>query len=217
MKYNTFIFDLDGTLLDTLDDLMDSVNYALDQFGYPIRTRKEIRQFVGNGVANLMERAIPNGKNNPDLEACLTTFKEHYSIHMQDKTAPYEGIMDTLSALKEAGCKMAIVSNKFDSAVKELNRQYFAKYIDVAIGESSTVEKKPAPDTALQAMKELHVTTEGTVYVGDSDVDIQTAKNAGLPCISATWGFRDKEFLIQHGSVYFADSPAELLLLNKKS
>ncbi len=210
-KYNAVIFDLDGTLLNTLDDLMDSANYALEQYGYKKRTRDEIRRFVGNGVRKLMERAVPEGTSGETIEQILATFKDHYEKNMMNQTGPYDGIMELLSCLKEREIPAAIVSNKFDLAVKNLSRLFFDGYIQAAIGESEKVAKKPAPDTALKALARLGMPAERTVYVGDSDVDILTAKNAGMDCISVTWGFRDSAFLLSHGAAVLIDSPLELL------
>jgi len=213
--YDAVIFDLDGTLLDTLDDLMDAVNHALAQMGWPTRSRDEIRQFVGNGVAKLLERAVPAGTSRPDTDKALEIFKAFYNVHKQDKTAPYPGVAELLKALGEKGVKLAVVSNKFDAAVRSLMGDYFPGLLDACAGENEAagVPKKPDPAMVLQVMKTLGVTADRAVYVGDSDVDLQTAKNAGLPCISVTWGFRDRDFLTAHGAVTFADTPAELLKL----
>ena len=208
----TVIFDLDGTLLNTLDDLADSTNYALSRFGYPTRTIEEVRQFVGNGVAKLIERAIPEGKNNPNFEKCLAIFKENYAQNMYNKTAPYNGIIEMLSNLKSKGIKIAVVSNKFDLAVKELCKKYFEGFIDFAAGENEVqgIKKKPAPDTVISVLNEFNFAPEDAVYVGDSDVDIMTARNVGMPCISVLWGFRDREFLIGHGAQSLIGRPEEI-------
>ncbi len=197
---DTVIFDLDGTLLNTLEDLTDSVNHAMEEFGFPLHTIEEIRSFVGNGAPTLIERSIPQGKENPSYDAVLAAFKEHYAAHCEDKTNPYEGIMELLAQLKEKGYRMAVVSNKFDGAVKRLCGKYFGDYIEAAIGESADVKRKPAPDTVYQALCELSCDASRAVYVGDSEVDIQTAKNASLPCISVTWGFRTEERLKDAGA-----------------
>lgn len=197
---DTIIFDLDGTLLDTLEDLTDSVNYAMEQFDLPTHTLEAVRGFVGNGVAKLIERAIPQGMENPSYEAILTAFKEHYAKHCEDKTRPYEGVPELLSVLQEQGYHLAIVSNKFDGAVKRLCEKYFKGYITVAIGESDQVKRKPAPDTVYQALRELGCEASQAVYVGDSEVDLQTAKNVPLPCISVLWGFRTEEQLLCAGA-----------------
>lgn len=206
------IFDLDGTLLNTLDDLADSTNYALSRFGYPTRTIEEVRQFVGNGVAKLIERAIPEGKNNPNFEKCLAIFKENYAQNMYNKTAPYNGIIEMLSNLKSKGIKIAVVSNKFDLAVKELCKKYFEGFIDFAAGENEAqgIKKKPAPDTVISVLNEFNFAPEDAVYVGDSDVDIMTAKNSQMPCISVTWGFRDEKFLLENGATILINAPSEI-------
>lgn len=206
------IFDLDGTLLNTLDDLADSTNYALSKFGYPTRTIDEVRQFVGNGVAKLIERAIPEGKNNPNFEKCLAIFKENYAQNMYNKTAPYNGIIEMLSNLKSKGIKIAVVSNKFDLAVKELCKKYFEGFIDFAAGENEAqgIKKKPAPDTVISVLNEFNFASEDAVYVGDSDVDIMTAKNSKMPCISVTWGFRDEKFLLENGATILINAPSEI-------
>ena len=213
MKYNTYIFDLDGTLLDTLQDLAASVNYALRKHGMPEHSIDDVRRFVGNGVRLLMERAIPDGAQNPDFEATFATFREHYMHHSLDTTRPYPGIPEVLAELKARGCRLAVVSNKMMAATQELIRHFFPDTIEVAIGEHEAegIRKKPAPDTVFAALKELGVDKNGAVYVGDSDVDIQTARNSGLPCISVLWGFRDKEFLIKNGGETFVSKPSELL------
>lgn len=209
---DTIIFDLDGTLLDTLEDLTDSVNYAMEQYGLQTRTIEEVRKFVGNGVAKLIERCIPQGTQNPSYGQILDCFKAHYAQHCEDKTRPYEGIMELLSELSGRGYHMAIVSNKFDGAVKQLNEKYFKAYIPVAIGESATVKKKPAPDTVYQALSELACDVSHAVYVGDSEVDRQTAANVPMPCISVTWGFRTKKQLLEAGAreACMINSPQEL-------
>ena len=210
-EYDTIIFDLDGTLLNTLEDLTDSVNYALALYGFPCRKIGEVRSFVGNGVARLMELSIPKGLNNPQYEKCLTDFRNHYSGNMQNKTDAYKGIMELLGKLSNEDYKIAIVSNKFHKAVKGLNQVYFGEYIKVAIGESENVSKKPAPDTVFKALEELGSTPDQAVYVGDSEVDVKTAKNSGIMCVGVTWGFRDREVLEQEGADYIIDRPQELL------
>ena len=207
---DTIIFDLDGTLLDTLEDLTDSVNYAMERFGLPAHTLDAVRGFVGNGVAKLIERAIPQGVENPSYEAIFEAFKEHYAKHCEDKTCPYEGIMEVLAPLKEQGYHLAIVSNKFDGAVKQLCKKYFREYISVAIGESDQVKRKPAPDTVYQALRELGSEGSRAIYVGDSEVDLQTAQNAQLRCVSVTWGFRTKELLLNAGAAWIIRTPQEL-------
>ncbi len=217
-KWNTVIFDMDGTTLNTLDDLVDSINTVLYQYGYPKRATMEIRSFLGNGAARLMELSIPGGLDNPKFEQCLQDFKSHYKENMQNRTAPYAGILELLMKLQQQGFKLGIVSNKFDLAVKELSQNYFEGYMSVAIGETNKVKKKPAPDSVFEALKQLESTVEEAVYVGDSEVDVQTAKSAGLPCIGVTWGFRDKRVLEQEGADYIIDTPEELLeILNSNN
>ena len=211
MKKTTVVFDLDGTLLDTLQDLANAVNYALEQQGMPKRTLEEVRQFVGNGVRLLMIRAVPDGENNPLFEETFALFKDYYGEHCNDNTKPYAGVVELIETLKEKGYAVAIVSNKIDFAVKELNDLYFKGIVPVAIGEKEGIRRKPAPDTVFEALKELGKTKEEAVYVGDSDVDIETAKNAGMPCVSVLWGFRDKEFLAEHGAEYYAETAEDVL------
>ena len=214
MRYQTYVFDLDGTLLDTLGDLAASTNYALRTHGMPEHSLDDVRRFVGNGVRVLMERAVPQGAENPQFEAAFQTFRTHYMQHSLDTTKPYDGILETLEALKADGCRLAVVSNKMMAATQELCRHFFRDTIEVAIGEHEAqgIRKKPAPDTVNEAFRQLGVGKERAVYVGDSDVDILTARNCGLPCISVLWGFRDRDFLIQHGAETFISAPSELLL-----
>jgi len=209
-----FIFDLDGTLLDTLGDLAASVNYALRTHGMPEHSIDDVRRFVGNGVRKLMERAVPDGVSNPDFEAAFSTFRQHYMAHSLDTTKPYDGIPEALEALKAEGCRLAVVSNKMMAATQALCRHFFPDTIEVAIGEDEAhgIRKKPSPDTVFAALQSLGVGKDEAVYVGDSDVDIETAANAGLPCVSVLWGFRDRDFLIQHGAKTFISAPSELLL-----
>ena len=210
MEYKAYIFDLDGTLLDTLDDLAASTNFALRTHHMPEHGIDDVRRFVGNGVRKLMERAVPGGVANPLFEQALATFREHYTQHSLDTTRPYPGIIDLLQRLKASGKKVAVVSNKFDAATKALCQHFFASLVDVAIGESERVRKKPAPDTVMEALRLLEVKKEQAVYIGDSDVDIATARNSGIPCISVTWGFRDRTFLLGHGAVILVENPAEI-------
>ena len=213
MRYQTYVFDLDGTLLDTLGDLAASTNYALRTHGMPEHSLDDVRRFVGNGVRVLMERAVPQGAENPQFEAAFQTFRTHYMQHSLDTTKPYDGILETLEALKAEGCRLAVVSNKMMAATQELCRHFFRDTIEVAIGEHEAqgIRKKPAPDTVNEAFRQLGVGKERAVYVGDSDVDILTARNSGLPCISVLWGFRDRDFLVAHGATTTIHSPEELL------
>lgn len=213
MKYKSYIFDLDGTLLDSLTDLAASCNYALRINNMPERTIDEVRMFVGNGVRKLMERAIPYGDRNELFQKTYTDFRDHYLIHNLDHTSPYNGIINMLKSLKDDGCNIAVVSNKFYAATQELVNHFFGDYVSVAIGERDNIRKKPSPDTVFEALRQLNVEKDGAVYIGDSDVDVMTAKNCGMPCISVLWGFRDKKFLIEHGANVFVEKPSEILLL----
>lgn len=210
--YQAYIFDLDGTLLDTLDDLHSAVNAALVAYSLPIRTREEVRRFVGNGVKKLMERAV-GVDNHPDQAAILAYFKEYYGEHCKDKTKPYEGVLELLKELRARGKKCAVASNKADFAVKKLAAEYFDGLLLAAVGENEAggVKKKPAPDCIFSLLKKMSVDASEAVYIGDSEVDIQTAKNAGLPCISVTWGFKEKQFLLQNGADCLVDRPLEIL------
>lgn len=209
--YNTYIFDLDGTLLFSLADLAASCNYALRTNGMPERTLDEVRRFVGNGVKKLMERATPDGLQNPLFDKTLADFRQHYMKHNLDTTCPYEGVMPMLEELQRRGKKVAVVSNKFYAATQELCHHFFGDLVTVAIGEREDIRKKPAPDTVIEALRQLNATAEESVYIGDSDVDIDTARNAGMPCISVLWGFRDKDFLIEHGATTLVATPQEIL------
>lgn len=212
--YRTYIFDLDGTLLDTLQDLANSVNYALRQHGMPTHSVDAVRSFVGNGVRLLMERAVPDGARNPQFEDTFATFRQHYMQHSLDTTRPYVDIPELIHELKTRGCHLAVVSNKMMAATQELVRHFFPE-IEVAIGEheAAGIYKKPAPDTVYEALRQLGTTPfgEGAVYVGDSDVDIDTARNSGLPCISVLWGFRSRDFLLDHGATTFVEHPLDIL------
>ena len=213
--YSTYIFDLDGTLLDTLEDLAAAVNYALRQHGMPEHSVDAVRCFVGNGVRLLMERATPDGAANPSFEKVFETFRQYYMAHSLDTTKPYENIPQVLASLRARGCRVAVVSNKMMAATQELCRYFFSDTVEVAIGEdeASGIRKKPAPDTVEVALQALGVEKDGAVYVGDSDVDILTACHAGIPCISVLWGFRDKAFLQSHGATTYITHPDELLKL----
>ena len=213
MKYNTIIWDMDGTLLDTLRDLSDAVNHTLCVYGLPLRDKEEVRRLLGNGVRNLMRGAVPGGEKNPRFDDILADFKAYYVNHCRDHTGPYEGICEELRQLKEMGVKMAVVSNKLQAGVDELWEAHFRDTIDVAIGERSGVARKPAPDMVQLALRDLG--TEGddvrAVYIGDSEVDIATARNSALDCISVTWGFRDKDWLEEQGATVMADKPADIV------
>ena len=204
------VFDLDGTLLNTLDDLADATNHALRAFGLPERTKDEVRRFVGNGVGRLMERAVPQDYDAALVPQVLACFKSYYVDHCLCKTGLYPGIDSMLHTLRQAGYKLAIVSNKLQGGVDELHRHFFVDTVPVAIGEHEGVRRKPEPDMVYEALRRLGVEPAEAVYVGDSDVDVETARRAGLPCISVLWGFRDREFLDGHGAMLYAASPAEV-------
>lgn len=213
--YKTAIFDLDGTLLNTLSDLHGSVNFALREFSFPERSVDEIRRFIGNGVVKLMERSVPSGTDKETEKKCLDAFREHYLAHMSDNTAPYEGITDLLLSLRSKGVKTGVVSNKLHTAVAELCDDYFHGLIDCALGVSNESERKPAPLNVFKALEALGSEKADTVYIGDSEVDVQTAKNAGLLCIGVTWGFRDRAELLDAGADFIAENvkEAEKILL----
>lgn len=218
----TIIFDLDGTLMNTLDDLHESVSYALREAGLQPNPKQDTRRYLGNGVRNLVCRSVEQTYPGADAalkERVFETFRTYYVAHSMDKTAPYEGIGDLLRECKQQGFFTAIVSNKLAPAVKDLHKAFFADSIDVAIGETPTVKRKPAPDMVDEAIRQLsllhgrEVQKSECVYVGDSEVDLQTASNAALPCIAVSWGFRDKDWLVACGATTIIDRPEELLRL----
>lgn len=215
MKIEAVVFDLDGTLTDTLTDLKNSVNYALGEMNFPERSLDEVRRFVGNGVRRLIYLSVP--ENTPDeiSEQCLSVFKEHYKSHSLVETKPYDGIVPMLEALKNKGIKTAVVTNKMQEAAADIVKKFFGGLIDEAIGQVDGIAQKPQPDGVYAALKKLGVPKEKAVYVGDSDVDCKTAHNAGIPCIGVSWGFRGREVLAENGADYIIDRPSELLeLLN---
>ncbi len=209
MKYNTVIFDMDGTLLDTIEDLADSVNHAMAVCGHETYSTERVKDFVGNGARWLIEQALGGNADADLVDRGLNAFKIYYNAH-GTKTRPYPGIIALLQELKSLGVKTAVVSNKFHAAVVPTSEKHFGSLIDVAIGESSAIRRKPAPDTVLKAMDDLGVDRDGAVYVGDSEVDIETAKNAGIPCISVTWGYREESYLREVGGTVFAHDTSEL-------
>lgn len=213
MKYKLTIFDLDGTILDTLADLRTSVNYALKESGYPQREPMEIRRFLGNGALNLITLSVPSGTPEKDIRATLKIFSEHYAVHCNDVTAPYPGITGLFDELRAAGVLVAVVSNKPDFAVQTLCGQHFPGQLDAVTGERPDVRKKPAPDSVNDVLSKLNIAREDAVYIGDSEVDIQTAINAGLPCISVDWGFRDHDFLVETGAELLASDTEQLKAL----
>lgn len=200
MKYKAVLYDMDGTVLDTLQDLTDSVNAALARFNMPARRPQEIRSFLGNGAQRLIELSVPAGTEAAETRRVLDFYKPYYDEHCRIKTAPYAGIVELMRALKAMGVKQAVVSNKPDAAVRELAAEFFPGLLESAIGESAAVRRKPSPDTVEAAMSEMGLTARECVYVGDSEVDIATAKNAGMDCISVAWGFRDEPELVAAGA-----------------
>lgn len=211
MKYKLAIFDMDGTILDTLEDLMNCTNYALSKHGYPIRSLEEIRCFVGNGLLNLMKRAIPKEASDEIAGQVLDTMCPYYKEHCADKTKPYDGIIGVLETLRKKGYKTAVVSNKADFAVQQLCEEYFPGLFDVAIGEREGVQRKPAPDSVNEVLKILNLPRAEAVYIGDSEVDYMTSQNAGLDVIMVGWGFRKKEEILSLGAPFVVDTMEELL------
>ncbi|MDD3363101.1 MAG: HAD-IIIA family hydrolase [Hespellia sp.] len=210
MKYKAVIFDLDGTILDTLDDLTDAMNFALRNNQYPEHSIEEVCSFVGNGIRLLVERAVPADLEPEEIDKVFADFKMYYKEHCSDKTKPYDGIPELLQKLKENHIKTAVVSNKADNAVQILCRQYFKNQFDFAVGERAGIQKKPAPDSVNEALRELKLSAEEAVYVGDSEVDIQTAQNAGMESMIVEWGFREADFLKESGAKLLVSSPMEI-------
>ena len=213
MKHSTVLFDFDGTLLYTIPDLADAVNYGLAKYGYPTHDYDTIQGYVGNGVRLLVSRALPGGEENPDFEAVFAAFSEYYDVHCVDKTAPYEGIMETLAALKAAGVKMAIVTNKYQAAAEELRQRFFGEYIPIIEGDIAGRERKPDPAPVMAAIKALGAEKADCVYVGDTEVDMQTAVNSGIDFVAVAWGYRTMEQLRALGIEKIAQKPGELLEL----
>ncbi|MBQ7638170.1 MAG: HAD-IA family hydrolase [Clostridia bacterium] len=212
-EYKLIIFDMDGTVLDTLGDLNASLNFALKKNGLPGRSLAETRSFVGNGIRKLIERGVPNGSDKETADRVHSDFSAHYAENCANMTAPYDGITELLKELRERGLKTAVVSNKTDSAVKKLAEKYFHGLFDMCVGESESVKKKPAPDEAEAVLEALGIKKENALFVGDSEVDVETARNCGIPCVSVTWGFKSRDFLIAHGASALIDSPWELIKL----
>ncbi len=213
MKYAAVIFDLDGTLLDTLKDLTDATNYALASHGLPLHSADEVRSFIGDGISKLIARAVPEGTPQTIQKNVLDAFNLYYKEHCADNTRPYPGILPLLADLRKQGCQTAIVSNKADYAVQELAEQYFPGLLDAACGERPGIACKPAPDMLLTVMAQLRASKENTIYVGDSDTDLLTALNADIPCIGACWGFRGRSFLLEHGATLLADRAENIIKL----
>ena len=215
MKYTTIIFDLDGTLLNTLADLAAATNHALAEHKLPQRTTDEVRQFVGNGIRKLIERAVPADTPAELQEEVFASFNQYYKQHCADSTRPYDGVPQLLQQLRTAGCCTAIVSNKADYGVQALAKQYFNGQLDAACGERAGIAKKPAPDMLLAIMQQLKAEPASTIYIGDSDTDIATASNAGVDCIGACWGFRGRAFLEAHGAKLLAETVGDIWKLIK--
>ena len=210
MKYEAVIFDLDGTLTDTLEDLTNSVNSALRECGFPERTTDEVRSFVGNGVKRLIRLSLPDNTSEDIEEKCLGVFRAYYRNNSLVKTKPYDGIIPILSELKIRGVKTAVVTNKTHETAENIVRFFFDGLIDITLGQTDGAARKPEPDGINLVLEKLGVSKDKAIYVGDSEVDCITAKNAGIPCIGVTWGFRDKSVLLENGADYIADSSEEL-------
>ncbi len=211
MKYKAALFDLDGTLLDSLEDMANSINCMLAEKGYEARSLDEVRSFVGNGVKKLVQRSLPPHCSEEESEVCLTCFKSHYGEKMQDKTKPYAGIIEALCELKRLGVPMAIISNKYDDAVKKLTKEMFGQLIDIAIGTSAKIQPKPAVDGICLALEMLGVNPAQALYFGDSEVDVLTAQNAKMDCVGVAWGFREKKVLQECGANYIITEPDEIV------
>ncbi len=211
MKFDTVIFDLDGTILFTLEDLYDSLNGVLTEEGYPLRNIEEVKAFVGEGYGLFLRRALPEGTEEAEIQRCTELFRERYYENIANKTRPYDGIPALFHELKSRGIRIGVVSNKMDEATKEACRHYFNGYVDVAVGDSLLRKRKPAPDNVYEAMKQLGSQKEKTIFVGDSNIDVQTARNAGLLCVGVTWGYRSRETLIREGADFIIDEPRQLL------
>ena len=210
--FPVIVFDLDGTLLDTLHDLHAAVNHALTQHGMPTRSLQEVRSFLGNGVVALLQKSMPDGTDEATAETVLSTFRPYYLEHSMDQTRPYDGMLEAIRALKAMGKRMAIVSNKPDAAVQDLHRRFFAAAgIDIAIGEQPGVPRKPDPASVFAALARLGVEPTEAVYVGDSEVDLETARRAGMPCIAVSWGFRDEAQLVESGATTIIHHPQEIV------
>lgn len=210
MKYKLAIFDMDGTILNTIDDLAASLNAVLEKSGFPTRTMDEVIRFVGNGLRKLIERGVPEGSDSETVDRVLADFKAYYAVHCADCTAPYDGIIELLKNLRTNGCLTAVVSNKADDAVQELCKKYFDGLFDYAVGERSGILRKPAPDSVNEVLEKLNVSRENAVYIGDSDVDIMTAENAGMDSIIVEWGFRERDFLLKKGAKTIVSAAKEI-------
>lgn len=210
MKYKLAIFDMDGTILNTIDDLAASLNAVLEKSGFPTRTMDEVISFVGDGLRTLIERGVPDGSDSETVDRVLADFKAYYAVHCADRTAPYDGIIELLKNLRTNGCMTAVVSNKVDDAVQELCKKYFDGFFDYAVGERSGILRKPAPDSVNEVLEKLNVSRENAVYIGDSEVDIKTAENAGMDSIIVEWGFRERDFLLKKGAKTIVSAAKEI-------
>lgn len=210
MKYKLAVFDMDGTILNTIDDLADSLNFVLKKCGYRERTFDEVLSFVGNGLRALIQKGLPDGESDETIDAVLAEFKKYYAVHCKDKTRPYDGVIELITDLRGAGCFTAVVSNKADDAVQQLCRDYFDGLFDFAIGERSGISRKPAPDSVNEVLSKLDVDRNDAVYIGDSEIDIKTASNSGMDAIIVEWGFREREFLMENGAKTIVSTPDEV-------
>lgn len=211
MKYKAVIFDMDGTILNTLEDLKNATNYSLRQFGMPERSLEEVRMFVGNGIRKLVERAVPAGTSEEKIAQVFNVFLEYYEIHSADNTSPYPGILELVEKLKKSGIKTAVSTNKADVPAQELGREYFNGIFDLIVGQQDGLKVKPAPDSVNKILSILDIQKKDAIYIGDSDVDVQTAKNSGLDFIGVSWGFRGREFLEKNGAKNIVDNANEIL------
>lgn len=209
-KYELVIFDMDGTILYTLDDICDGVNASLSKHGLPVRTKDEIRRHIGNGIRHEIESSVPEGTKESMIDAVFHDFHAWYEIHCNDRTRPYDGIVELLEDLKQAGIHCAVVSNKADYAVKELNEIYFKGLLEAGVGEKDGIARKPAPDEVDEVLRLLNMERNRAVYIGDSEVDIETAANAGMDCIGVSWGYRDRKWLQECGAEVIVDDVSQL-------
>lgn len=210
MRYSLAIFDMDGTILNTLEDMTDSVNYTLQSFGMPQRSLDDVRRFVGNGIPKLIGRAVPDGTDAAVTKQVLSFYMDWYVSHCELKTRPYDGIPELLKKLRASGIRTAVVSNKADTAVAKLSALYFPGLFDCTVGAREGIANKPAPDSVLEVLRSMRCEKKNAVYIGDSDVDVATAKNSGLDCLAVSWGFRDVSFLKEHGANVIVHKPADL-------
>lgn len=210
MKRRLVIFDLDGTLLYTLEDLLNSVNFTLDLFDYETCTLEEVSSYVGNGIEQLMRRALPTNISEKEFALCLACFKDHYSKHCCEKTRPYPGMMELLQLLKSRDIKVGVLSNKYQEAAEEVCEHYFAGLYDIVVGESEHCRRKPAPDGINMICEKLNIPKDETLFFGDTEVDVKTGDNAGVYCVSVLWGYRDREFLANNGAHVFVKNPLDI-------